>query len=106
MTPREVLIKAADLLDSAPTAWTQKRIARDNKGWPEPPNHPRACSWCAMGAIAKVQNLPRAPQLYDSASKLLAHHLKIDIVDWNDAPERTREDVVQALRSAAKSVLQ
>jgi hypothetical protein len=102
MTPQDILIKAAELLDSAPTAWTQKHIARDEGGWPEPANHPNACSWCALGAIAKAQNLPDAPQGDNPAAKLLASHLGVNIVDWNDNPLRTREDVIQGLREAAK----
>jgi hypothetical protein len=103
MTPQEVLIKAAELLESSPTAWTQEYIARDHTGFPGEANHPSACSWCAMGAIAKVQNLPDAPQEHNAASKLLASHLgALSIVEWNDNPVRTREDVIKGLREAAK----
>jgi hypothetical protein len=106
MTPQDVLIKAAELLESSPTAWIQNGIARNAEGAQITAHHPSACSWCAMGAIAKVQNRPEAPQAYDSASKLLAYHLSVNalgvnIANWNDHPLRTREDVVQALRSAA-----
>jgi hypothetical protein len=102
MAPQEVLTKAAELLESSPTAWIQNGIARNAEGAQITSNHPRACSWCALGAIAKVQNLPDAPQEYNPAAMLLAYHLKINIVDWNDAPERTREDVIETLRKAAK----
>jgi hypothetical protein len=103
MTPQAILIKAAELLESSPTAWTQGRLARDDRGWPEAPNHPSACQWCAIGAIAKVQNLSEASQMYDSAAKLLASQLSGTIVYWNDHPSRTREEVIDALRKAAKS---
>jgi hypothetical protein len=101
MTPQEVLIKAAELLESSPIAWTQNHIARDAEGYPEKANSPNVCSWCALGAIAKVQNLPDAPQEHNPAAMLLAYHLKVNIVDWNDNPLRTREDVINGLRSAA-----
>jgi hypothetical protein len=104
MTPQEVLTKAAELLEANPTAWTQKWLARNAEGNNTSPRNPNACSWCALGAIAKVQNLPDAPQLYNPAAKLLASYLGISIVDWNDNPVRTRGEVAHALRSAAKSV--
>jgi hypothetical protein len=102
MTPQDILIKAAELLESSPTAWTQKWLARNAEGNTTSPRNPKACSWCALGAIAKVQNLPDAPQLYNQAAKLLASHLGVNIVDWNDNHLRTRDDVIKGLRSAAK----
>jgi hypothetical protein len=102
MTPQDILIKAAELLESSPIAWTQQWLARNAEGNTTSPRNPNACSWCAMGAIAKVQNLPDAPQEHNPAAMLLAYHLKVNIVDWNDAPERTREDVIKGLKGAAK----
>jgi hypothetical protein len=101
MTPQAVLIKAAALLESSPTAWTQRWLARNAEGNNTSPRNPNACSWCALGAIAKVQNLPDAPQEYNPAAMLLAYHLKVNIVDWNDNPLRTRADVIKGLREAA-----
>jgi hypothetical protein len=102
MTPQDILTKAAELLESSPTAWTQNHIARDEGGWPDKANSPNACSWCALGAIAKAQNLPDAPQANNPASMLLVLRLGVtSIANWNDAPERTREDVINGLRSAA-----
>jgi hypothetical protein len=103
MTPQAILLKAAELLESSPTAWTQNGLARTDEGAETSPRNLNACSWCAMGAIAKVQNLPDALEEYNPAAKLLALHLTpTSIATWNDAPERTRDDVTQALRSAAK----
>jgi hypothetical protein len=102
MTPQEVLIKAAELLESSPTAWTQDWLARNTDGNTTSPRNPNACSWCAMGAIAKVQNKPDASQTYDPASRLLASHLGVNIADWNDNHLRTREEVIAAMREAAK----
>jgi hypothetical protein len=103
MTPQAILIKAAELLESSPRAWSQDHTALDHTREPVRANSPIACSWCALGAIAKVQNLPDAPQMYNPASKLLALHLGvISIADWNDHPLRTRADVVEGLRGAAK----
>jgi hypothetical protein len=101
MTPQTILIKAAELLESNPTAWTQRRLARTAEGNVTSPRNPNACSWCALGAIAKVQNLSEASQMYDPAAKLLASHLCCTVAYWNDAPERTREQVIEKLRDAA-----
>jgi hypothetical protein len=106
MTSQAVLIKAAELIESSPTAWAQDALARTADGKKKTsPRNPSACSWCAMGAIAKVQNLPDAPRAYNPAAKLLAVHLGVtSIANWNDHPLRTRDEVINGLRSAAKSV--
>jgi hypothetical protein len=99
MTPKEVLTKAADLLESSPNAWIQNRIALDHTGWEVRANSPIACQWCALGAIAKVQGLDSTE--YSTAASLLAIHLKCgSVANWNDSPFRTREQVIAALRGA------
>lgn len=61
-------------------------------------------SACVLGALVKVCNaLPESlpPTALDSAERLMRHLGTIGIVSWNDAPERTQEEVVAALRGAA-----
>jgi hypothetical protein len=103
MTPQEVLIKAAELLESSPRAWAQDGLAFNSERNTTSPRNPLACSWCALGAIAMVQELPHIAHRYDPAATLLASHLGvISIADWNDNPLRTREEVIAAMSEAAK----
>jgi hypothetical protein len=63
--------------------------------------------YCAMGAIARAAEIPLCDAyIYPitqtrAAVKLLRQICSSSIADWNDAPERTAEDVVAALRAAA-----
>jgi hypothetical protein len=46
----------AILVDKA--RWTRFTYARNSKGERVPPNDPCACSFCAVGALARVLGLP------------------------------------------------
>jgi hypothetical protein len=110
-TPQDHLRAAADLLETSLGAWIQGKMAKNASGEYAHTLSPNACSWCALGAIARVQKLPDAPQEYNGASKLLTKYLRagshtpVNIVDWNDHHTRTREDVIIALRLAASGQL-
>jgi hypothetical protein len=102
MTPQDILTKAAALLESSPTAWTQSVIARNAAGRVAAPNSPEACSWCALGAIAKVRGQPYATRTNCPATQLLETYLGEYAGNYNDRPQRTREEVIAALRGAAE----
>lgn len=84
---RDTLLKAAD------------RIERDghHKGSAyDPVSRNR---FCLVGAITMEAG---HHDIFRAAAKLFESHLgRHDIVAWNDAPERTKEEVVSALRAAA-----
>lgn len=53
------ILEAARALLSDPSHWTQRVSARDSAGLPVAFNEPRACKFCAGGAVAKVAiNMP------------------------------------------------
>lgn len=88
MTPREVLLAAADYLEA--NGWIQSGAY-----------HP--------GGPACVINAFLAVEPDDLDSRAGAHELFIahvgarrGIDEWNDAPGRTRDEVVRALREAAR----
>jgi hypothetical protein len=60
---------------------------------------------CAMGAIAVVEDVDPVCQTPD-AMRYLAEHLGYEfaarVADWNDMPERTKDEVLAALRGAAE----
>jgi hypothetical protein len=63
------------------------------------PQTVRAC--CVIGAIRCVAGLFDFG-LGDRAKQTLASHLGVtNLADWNDAPERTKEQVIAALSAAA-----
>lgn len=97
MTPREVLLAAADYLEA--NGWQQGSAGED--GGPR----------CALGAMLSV--LPRQTgkmtqrfvRERNSALRRARRMLcepRVLIGTWNDAPGRTRDEVVRALREAAR----
>jgi hypothetical protein len=107
MTPtnsREVLLAAADLLERG--TWTQGCYARDAAGVAVYYNEDSARSFCLLGAMRLVaEGHPH----YRSARVVLEDHLGVKadgsgpcLGDWNDAPGRTKAEVVAKLREAAE----
>jgi hypothetical protein len=99
-THQDTLNRAAALLESSPIAWTQRNFARDSVGGHARPKAASACSWCTLGAIQRV-----AFNDTEANMATLQFHRSLkpqhSIVSWNDAPERNREEVIDALRKAA-----
>lgn len=92
MTPREVLLDAANYLMRE--GWTQKPSGDIDATGPT----------CAGIALHRVANDEDAEQ----AAVVLLRHLGlpidrwgVDITQWNDEPENTVEDVVLAMKRAA-----
>jgi hypothetical protein len=64
-------------------------------------NSPEATCFCILGAIRKVYKLTRDSNEYAAilkASLELAHYEYLH--EWNDAPERTHAEVLEAVRKA------
>ena len=116
------------LLEEAATwleqhAWVQGVYGRsDNKDWdPDAGGTPESC--CALGVLAYVGSFRTGDEGWIWTALMLAQWLGLDldedpdysfsndeiwepvleyVANWNDAPERTREEVVAALRAAAR----
>lgn len=93
---REVLASAMELVM---LRWCQGSNARDAYGDIVPAASPKACSWCAAGAITAV-----SPQsLRGPAHRCLSAAIGSDPHDtgvpilWNDHPDRTQAEVIAAL---------
>ena len=96
---RAVLLAAADLLEPE-GAWCQDQMALDARGKPTIASSPNACRWCASGAIIAVS--VRKLQARLNARVAIRESLGVaSLTEWNDAPERTQDEVVAALRAAA-----
>lgn len=86
-------------------SWTQWAASRD--AWGKPSNtvlSESARSYCLVGAICRVTDClsiytTRATELY------LAYLLGVPtLIAWNDAPNRTHQDVLELLTRALKSM--
>lgn len=76
---------------SSKEKWTQKACARDIENNPTTIFGSQAFSWCLYGAVVKCYG-----DVYESHGevyKKIRLEIKNYIASWNDAPERTFEEV-------------
>lgn len=81
-------------------------FAKDNQGEPRSAYSAFAAQWCVIGAIqraAHARSASPAPAIRAVACMIGAPTLA-SMFAWNDAPERTGEDVAKALERAADLV--
>ena len=92
MTTKEVLVKARTLVEKG---WTQGAFAKDDYGYIVKSTDPKACSWCATGAIQAV--LPKNVPFSDYTALLTVPN---GIVLFNDNLNTTKEDVLKVFDKA------
>ena len=99
MTTLKILKAAHDLL-AVPGTWIQCREALDKNGFSTLPDAEDATCWCALGAIRRVQGgtTPYAQVLLRLITSM-PHKPKGDrladiVLDWNDQPGRTQDEVL------------
>jgi hypothetical protein len=88
-------MKAYELLDS-PEKWTQGAMARNADGDVVAVTSPKAVRWCLAGAIKRSNGTEDWEKAYDAFFETN----KRRGISWNDAPERTFEEVRAALIEA------
>lgn len=100
LTPEEqdkvTLLTAARAL--LQRGWTQHVLARTSDGTGVNGRNPFAVQWCLLGALGRAQhdlNLPDVP-CYEVEHQLcqLVSGRHAPLYLWNNAPERTQEDVL------------
>lgn len=92
MTPAEVLRKAADVIREQGHC---KGVYSTEDG--------RVCVYGAINTAAGHWPVFEGDDyVVDTACRTLMRHLDYDVVYWNDAPERTAEEVIAALEKAAE----
>lgn len=97
MTPQDVLRQAADLIER--TGWCRRAFARDKRRRVVGFYSKDACRFCVRGAIYRVGGAG----LNGDIERLLKRHIGTrHISDWNDAPGRTKDEVIATLRRAAE----
>jgi hypothetical protein len=98
MTPAEMLEAGAAWLEEH--EWTQGAYARDEARRRVGPTGKRAQCWCAEGAIRAATPRSGTYALAD-ATDLFNEQIGAWLCDFNDAPGRTKAEVIAATRSAA-----
>ena len=107
----EILKETRRLLDEK--GWTQGAYARDNRGSCVEVESPAASCFCLSGALRRAH----ANLGYDSFSSYAANAATLYLAEagagrsipaWNDAPSRTKDDVLKlvdrAITEAEKGV--
>ena len=104
LTVSDVLEKAAELIEPE-GVWCQGRYAADKDGLAVPETDPRACRWCAAGAISRVSHeMGDSFRAWSDTVEFLAQFVGfLTTTDWNDVDGRQQSEVVAALRAAAEA---
>jgi len=103
----ELLRRACDLVRGG---WSQDADARSAEGAEVQPWQETAVAWSLLGALVAALE-ERADHGRDlpldhlaAALHALAEHIDDDsLTNWNDAPVRTQDDVINTLEAAATS---
>lgn len=105
--PSEILSAAADLIEQ-PGKWTQYHFGANEAGVSTLSDVHRATCFCLLGAIDKVRGAEQFGGTFaiDLALEYLPSEIvnnpDLTVADWNDEPNRTAEEVAEALRQAAE----
>ena len=100
-TPQDILNAAADLIER--TGWTQGCSARDENDKKCGEEDPKAVCYCVYGAIAKSSQTLKYSKSLKLPFDILRDSAGITggIISWNDHPDRTKEEVIAALRGVS-----
>lgn len=90
MNNPNVYHQIADFLEEDPSRWTQHEFARNSEGRSRSTQAEDTTCFCLTGLIMKFAAPWRNPVL-DSLS---------NIINWNDNPSRTVEEVIALFRKA------
>jgi hypothetical protein len=95
--PVEECITVQELL-ADPERWTKNAVARNQYGAAIPHTHdPDACKWCLYGALLRVYGSGNYWPFEDKLLKTLGRET---VAPWNDDPERTHAQVLEAVTKA------
>jgi hypothetical protein len=105
ITKRDVAREMLAIFDGKPERWTQHVYAKTKTGDVVPPECASACCWCLMGALRLACDQVDADddeEVFIETCSALERSAASAIPRWNDAPERTFEDVVKLLTEVAE----
>ena len=92
-------MKAWELLEQK--GWCQWVYARNQVGKKVDPHHKSACRFCLLGALDKIYDCTSIA-MREAKQALYLHAIphNMGLAEWNDAPGRTKEEVIAALKAA------
>lgn len=75
--------------------WTQGCLARDALGTPITTSDVNAVCWCAFGVLYSFNNSSLAAEAFHPLFRAVHRRNRlVDIGTYNDAPERTHEEIL------------
>jgi len=87
--------------------WSRKAYARDRWRHPVDSSSKRAVCFCATGAINRAtwgKNFSITEQAETQIKNVISSNGFHNIVDWNDAMGRTKQEVVRAFTKAIQTL--
>jgi hypothetical protein len=90
-------LRAVRAFYGGPEKWTQGAYALNAEGHSVSAKSKDACRWCLSGAISSASY-----NIWETA-RFLHFFIGWGLIDWNDAPERTFEDVIALLDKAIEA---
>ena len=98
MKPSEILIAMKEKI-ATPEKWLQGGHAKNVEGEYVDPESKDAICWCSLGAAwAVTHSTPE--DSYFTALEYVRKFTDKDLLFWNDDPERTHEEVMNAFDKA------
>lgn len=110
MHTKRRIVEAA--IEKLKTGWTQGEMAEDRAGRPVGSTSHEACRWCLLGAL-RAAGAPADDSIFSALHRALRRRcakespsggVALSLVAWNDAPERTRDDVISLLKEVAEDL--
>ena len=98
MNAQQLAASLADFYAEDPNRWTQNDEARDANGYACSARNPDAVQWCVSGAVDKLYPVFREHEAWMEMRRLMPGG---SVVCFNDAPNRTVEEVIAQLRKIA-----
>jgi hypothetical protein len=91
-------VKVQELLSSE-DRWCRVHLAMNKDGKATAPNDPDACRWCLLGALLRCGATPYWEQIAAVIKKRTGGK-DMSLSIYNDAPDRTFEDIKSLLQEA------
>ena len=102
-SPHRLAREMLRIVDDRPERWTRGTLAKSARGLAVRPESARARSWCVIGLFRKAcddldPDFGTIVATYNALTRRVGN-----VHCWNDAPERTFDDVIELLTEVAES---
>lgn len=101
-TKEEQLVTLDRAIALVERGWTKHAYARDAEGGNVDESAASACSWCIQGALFRAG---AGTEVQEAVEEEVATRTGAEYIhEFNDAPERTKEEVLELLRCVRNKV--